>query len=141
MHRPCRVLVNGALRLFTICLILYENRLSDTAASIFCSLCGTYHFGQLAGAYGAASSTGLIEDRDQVKMYVSGCFSLHGFFFLLALLSNYSQNLIFHELTFAEVQDCHFCVHLIPPDTLLASADCTLVEFYSRAIDLVGRVT
>lgn len=133
MHRPRRVLVDGALRLFTICLILYENRLSDTAASSFCSLCGTYNFGQLAGACGAASFTCLIENRDQVKcMFMPPPF--------LALLSNYSQNLFFHELTFAEVQDCHFCVHLIPPDTLLASADCTLVEFYPRAIDLVGRV-
>lgn len=92
-----------------------------------------YHFGQLAGASGAAASSCLIENRDQVKTYVH-------VFFLLALLRNYSQSLFFHELTFAEVQDCHFCVHLIPPDTLLASADCTLVEFYSRAIDLVGRV-
>lgn len=28
---------------------------------------------------------------------------------------------------------------MIPPDTLLASAECRLVEFYSSDIDLVGR--
>lgn len=37
MHRPCQVLALRALRLSTICLILYENWLSDTTASSFCS--------------------------------------------------------------------------------------------------------
>lgn len=104
-------------------------------------LFGTCDYGCFTGchSFGTRSSTCLVENRGQVKTYVSGCFWLYDvYFFLLAVVKLLTGPPF--SMTFAEVHECHFCVRVIPSDTLLASAHSGLVEFHSSDIDLVGRL-